>query len=228
MPEVDLRTNAPGQEQTTQDSSRSHTLPESSETLPYPPTRRWHPHPRCADDDCREEGECTLRDGDCVADSDQDCRQSEACFEEGRCTVVDEECVATRFQDCQASQLCRDEGRCYLNAEDDRCDDGTERNSTGLMVGGIVISGVGGAGMVTGLMMVLISPFAAIGDAVSGGNRAEDLARAGGITAGVGLGVGLAGIPLAVVGASRVPRQEASPMPRVAVSPTGGSLTWSF
>ncbi|MBW2528422.1 MAG: hypothetical protein JRI23_29875 [Deltaproteobacteria bacterium] len=138
-------------------------------------------------------------------------------------------CVATDPRDCRASRRCVDDRECYLNADDESCDDGTERWSAGMMAAGIVLSSMGGAGIASGVFMVVASPFVAINDAVEGTDNASGLLRAGGIIAAVGLGVGLSGIPLAMVGGRGEPREPRDILtPTVSLGPTGGSLTWQW
>jgi hypothetical protein len=98
-----------------------------------------------------------------------------------------------------------------------------------MMAAGIVLSSMGGAGIASGVFMVVASPFVAINDAVEGTDNASGLLRAGGIIAAVGLGVGLSGIPLAMVGGRGEPREPRDILtPTVSLGPTGGSLTWQW
>jgi len=87
-----------------------------------------------------------------------------------------------------------------------------------MMVVGIIVSSLGGVGILTGLVVTL------------GGNRRDSDAQVygglGTMIVSIALGCGL-GIPLAAVGSRKVPK-ESKAVPDVKVSPMGGSLTWSF
>ena len=172
------------------------------------PEAPWRPSPQCADThECKDHGECSYVDGDCVAGSDVECWES---------------------------KLCREQGRCVFNPERQECDDGTERYSAGLVAGGIPLIAVGGACLPAGLLMLAFSGGAVdesvgqSGDPVARGG--DDGLRAGGIVSLVGGAIGLAaGIVMVVVGKKRLPRSEpTSVAPTISVGPAGGSLTWSF
>jgi hypothetical protein len=86
------------------------------------------------DTDCREalwacklDGQCTARDGECVAGSDADCEQSYRCRRDGWCTARDGKCVAGEDDDCRQSEVCEVfgfceavDGACTLPAPDRR------------------------------------------------------------------------------------------------------------
>jgi len=100
-----------------------------------------------------------------------------------------------------------------------------ERNSVALMVTGIVLTSIGGVGLIVGSSLLSSSR---VGGCV-GRHCSEHV--------GVGIGLSLgglafvgAGVPMIVVGAKRVPvrRHRGSLVPSVAVSGHGGALTWSF
>jgi hypothetical protein len=68
---------------------------------------------------CRTAGQCTDREGRCVADSAADCKKSFACFALGRCSLKDGACVPVSDEDCAGSQVCKGESKCFL--VDGRC-----------------------------------------------------------------------------------------------------------
>lgn len=73
------------------------------------------------EDDCRDDGRCTLRFGTCVPSSDAECRASRACREEGRCYLITRfspECSALDANDCLRSTGCRERGECSLSGID--------------------------------------------------------------------------------------------------------------
>lgn len=63
---------------------------------------------------CKEDGECSLRDEECVATSDADCRASEWCEKAGYCTLRDDGCFAVTDDDCKASGACKLLGKCTV------------------------------------------------------------------------------------------------------------------
>jgi hypothetical protein len=73
-----------------------------------------------SDDDCKPSdaclgGRCTMKNGVCVAASDEDCRGSWACKGYGMCTHDGKEaCMATSPADCRASTRCQRDGECNL------------------------------------------------------------------------------------------------------------------
>jgi hypothetical protein len=78
----------------------------------------------------------------------------------------------------------------------------TQRRSTGLMVGGIVLSGVGGVTLISGLILTLA------GSAQDQSENGRRLQVVGGtMLGGSALAIG-AGIPMAVVGGKKVPRDD--------------------
>jgi len=76
-----------------------------------------------SNDDCRPSdaclgGRCTARDGVCIAGSEEDCRGSWACKGWGRCSHDgDDSCIATSQHDCQVSTRCQREGECTLQGD---------------------------------------------------------------------------------------------------------------
>lgn len=63
---------------------------------------------------CRLHGMCTDRQGMCVADSSQECRDSEACRDRGRCVIDGTgRCEVKLDEHCQQSRLCETEGKCH-------------------------------------------------------------------------------------------------------------------
>ena len=63
---------------------------------------------------CKAYGQCTARDGRCVATSDADCAASSVCSGRGLCSAVDDWCQARDAKDCAVLQGCRLEGACTL------------------------------------------------------------------------------------------------------------------
>lgn len=74
-----------------------------------------------SDDDCRPSdaclgGRCSAKEGRCVAATDDDCKTSWACKGYGRCYHDgDEACMAKSEEDCRASTRCQREGECSLS-----------------------------------------------------------------------------------------------------------------
>ena len=67
---------------------------------------------------CKQEGQCTAKDGKCVA-AGTDCAEALTCKQEGRCTAKDGKCVAVGT-DCAKALICTQEGRCTAS-EDGHC-----------------------------------------------------------------------------------------------------------
>jgi hypothetical protein len=59
---------------------------------------------------CQVEGRCKGKDGRCVADSEETCKQAEICRNDGRCTPKDGKCQAVSKEDC--AEVCKEHGRC--------------------------------------------------------------------------------------------------------------------
>jgi hypothetical protein len=97
----------------------------------------------------------------------------------------------------------------------------TKRRSTGVMVGGIVLSGVGGVTLISGLILTLA------GSAQDGTENGRRLQTVGGIMlGGSALAIG-AGIPMAVVGGKKVPRDDL-PQAAACAEPRGVTVRYSF
>lgn len=100
----------------------------------------------------------------------------------------------------------------------------TERRSVGMMAGGIVLSGVGLAGLVTTFVLAFASAF-------EHGSDQDQLATAALFTGLGSAGCIGAGIPMIVVGAKRVPKQvEGAPAPAPPVESASAALVvgpWS-
>jgi hypothetical protein len=98
----------------------------------------------------------------------------------------------------------------------------TQRFSTGMMVGGIVLSGVGGLSLIASLAVGVV--------ALSGNQLRGETATAFYITFIGGLGCAGAGIPLAVIGSKREPIDSSASAkgPSLLVSPQGAALRFSF
>ena len=184
--------------------------------------------PCAASDECIENGRCTSVDGDCVATREDDCRWSERCHASGFCSVVEGECLAGSDHDCKRSSACTQANRCYLDPEEHVCDDGTEDADRPVLIGGIVLSAVGGGAVVIGgLLIAMQMALSTMGDDEE---PAESETPVLGLTVmggGALLALG-AGMPMAIVGGRDVPRDRVSAAPTVIVAPTGASLHWSF
>jgi hypothetical protein len=97
----------------------------------------------------------------------------------------------------------------------------TKRRSTGLMVGGIVLSGVGGVTLISGLILTLA------GSAQDQSENGRRLQVVGGtMLGGSALAIG-AGIPMAVVGGKKVPRDDL-PRPVASAEPRGITVRYAF
>jgi hypothetical protein len=108
-----------------------------------------------------------------------------------------------------------------------RCDDGMVRNDRDMMIGGVVLSGLGGLSLIGGLVTLMVGTFwvecGGLFECHNVENTTLQTAGAGLMIAGVALaGVG---IPLAVVGAKKVPREGG---PQVQVGAGRVALDWSF
>lgn len=137
--------------------------------------------------------------------------------------------MATRLADCQLARFCSEKQRCFLNRDERICDEGMRRNDKPLMVGGFVIVGVGGAAIVAGALVSIFGTFACtVGDETLGDEGDDCRGRTLGLSIlGAGAGVALAiGMPMAIAGAHRVPREDA--LPRVLLAPGAAALEWSF
>jgi len=75
---------------------------------------------KCADlEVCLVGGECTAKDGRCVATSDEECKQSSDCKEKGPCTAQNGVCVVGSDADCKQSDACAKDKYCV--AKGDNC-----------------------------------------------------------------------------------------------------------
>jgi hypothetical protein len=77
------------------------------------------PQPKC-DLSCDMRGECTAKEGDCVAASNADCRKGRECPEHGACSARGGRCVAASDDDCKGSSVCSRLKAC--KAREGRCD----------------------------------------------------------------------------------------------------------
>ncbi|MBW2536359.1 MAG: hypothetical protein JRI55_33040 [Deltaproteobacteria bacterium] len=206
--------------------------PAKASSWSDPVTIPWAPDRQCLrTHDCQEHGECTWTGGECVIGSDDDCRHSTKCREEGACSKWRRACVAATTQDCRSSRICAEDGDCYLNRDERECDDGRERNSSGLLWGGVAVSGLGGAMILGGLVATLVGGIGGTTAAISGNSSdtAEDAVAAGPILLIAGGVAALAGVPLIIAGAVKVPRKGTTALtPTISIGPTGGSLTWRW
>src|SRR5690606_13527886 len=106
------------------------------------------------------------------------------------------------------------------------CDDGLERADAPLMVGGIVVSGIGGAALIAGFALTLVD--AAYCNLMGPEDDRACVPTFGLTMMGGGLAVGLgAGLPMALVGSRKEPR-DAAAAPGVIVDPGHVTLRWSF
>lgn len=162
--------------------------------------------------------------GDARADDDP-CRDSRPCRVAGRCSTIDGKCLADSEADCLSSERCQSKGTCSLDRTQHVCVDekearkreaeaqhlaSTRRNDPDMFVGGLVVVGIGGAGVVAGALTAFFGGFlgglSCIGGSGGACANSEEVAIAGGITAAAGAGVALiVGLPLTLVGARRVP-----------------------
>ena len=69
---------------------------------------------------CIESGECTPKDGKCIAGSVADCTAFLACKDYGKCQAKDGKCIAGSDADCKASKACKLTGL-LCNAKDGEC-----------------------------------------------------------------------------------------------------------
>ena len=58
---------------------------------------------------CKVNGQCTAKDGACVAASDEECKKSHACKGLGPCTAKNGVCVVGSDADCKQSEACAKE-----------------------------------------------------------------------------------------------------------------------
>ena len=62
--------------------------------------------------DCSSDGRCTVKDGACVAASNEDCKKGYICNGKGACTAKDGKCTVGGDADCQQSDACKSQGYC--------------------------------------------------------------------------------------------------------------------
>lgn len=77
----------------------------------YPTAQRCDPGPVDCKQACRMEGACTLRDGVCVATSDEDCEASHFCWMGGQCALDGDRCTVSA-EGCADSSMCELNGWC--------------------------------------------------------------------------------------------------------------------
>jgi len=99
-------------------------------------------------------------------------------------------------------------------------DSTTQRNSTGMMIGGIVLSCAGGAAIITGLAVTVGS-----GGSIS---KVDSYNTASIVTVIGGLVLGAVGVPLAFVGARRVPKEPTPTEARLLIGPGSAAIRVSF
>jgi hypothetical protein len=63
---------------------------------------------------CLLDGQCTAKDGVCVASSDADCQGSKACAEFAACTATDGQCKLLSEADCKRSEVCTKREMCIF------------------------------------------------------------------------------------------------------------------
>ncbi len=133
--------------------------------------------------------------------------------------------MATSDEACQRSAGCREGDDCYLHYGEGACYDGYERASKGMMITGIVFSGVGAMATLVGVL----------GARCRGGGD-YNLCPFGKERETVGTGIAVAGGALALIGATLAisggiktqKRRFYVRLPAITVGPTGGVLTWAF
>lgn len=81
-------------------------------TTPHDPSGCVARKPSHCDEPCRESGRCEISGGQCVAQSDDDCANSETCRWNGHCAAHDGVCVASTDAHCEASVVCAKHGEC--------------------------------------------------------------------------------------------------------------------
>lgn len=71
---------------------------------------------------CREEGACTEKNGECLANSNEDCRKSALCIRNGRCSLdeTSHTCVARVATDCAKADVCLRGGKDETSSVDTR------------------------------------------------------------------------------------------------------------
>ena len=194
--------------------------PADAQPEPPPPFRG---DPAC-EEECEKHGECAVSMGECVAASDAGCQQSRVCRERGHCGLHDGECAATTVAHCHRAEVCVEDGDCWFDAEAHTCDETTERNNTGMMVGGIIALGVGPLAMIGSALFYGLARSGCLAD--------EPCEQGPGYAAVAiaGATVTVAGIVLTAIGAHRVarPRQDVTAVPVVEMGPASMSLRWSF
>jgi hypothetical protein len=176
-------------------------------------------------EECAEEGKCTLWRGECVATSATDCRASERCQRLGRCgaDLLEGECVVDSVVDCRDSTECTEDGDCYYNRGRGKCDDGRKALSLAVGIAGSVHAGGGGAVLV----VLLVN---AVGGYSQPGSNHEPLLPDNAITPLLVLSsISLAAAPgLMITGFFPVMRPDAEESPALVVTPGGGALRFSF
>ena len=77
---------------------------------------------------CAERGDCTVKDGRCIATKDSDCKQSDWCKTMGMCSLTERNsCSVGSDADCRLSESCRSSGKCTadLNSALPQCKPGS-------------------------------------------------------------------------------------------------------
>ncbi len=70
---------------------------------------------KCENTDlCKVDGQCTAKEGQCIAASDDDCRKGYVCGGRGGCVAKDGKCTVGSDADCKASEACKNEGYCVM------------------------------------------------------------------------------------------------------------------
>jgi len=173
--------------------------------------------PRQCLDACESRGRCTARGTHCIATHSVDCASSQLCVQTGRCSAEGGACIATSELDCRRSVDCANHDRCSLDSGAERCTDGRRRRSGGAIAGGIVMTSIGGLGVLGGGMGVALAD-------------RDDTKRTAGIVTGLGAALVAGGIPVIVWGARKVgPEKPAKEPPAsLSVSPGGASFRMPF
>jgi hypothetical protein len=140
------------------------------------------------------------------------CSDEDSCRVKGRCAMSGGDCFALTEAMCRASEACASDGRCVLNAEKGHCDDGLERRDRGALAGGIVLFSLGGAAILIGVVMGIITSM--VTDTADSAVPIFTGLLLGGAAFTAG------GIPLVVYGGEKVPRSQ------LMLAPGGAILRW--
>jgi len=177
-------------------------------------------------------GYCTPHKGQCIVGSGEDCLWSEGCRKKGWCTAQAGECVAYFPEDCRQAEVCKSAGKCDLDhtgsCEARESHETKTTGEVGMLAGGIVMTVVGVAGFIGGIVWGFESlDCKADGPLALGSDCDRELPESnyavGMLVAGA---AALAiGIPLTVVGEKH---RRATRKMSLRAGPTGAALQLSF